>query len=89
MRLHAALTFGPFYHADLPVYMAILPAMSFPGRPTPRSPAGPSFTVDILPPLPEIQSERIRKSVFTHCSLADHRYDFQGPENDLSTDNEE
>ena len=69
--------------------MAILPAMYSPGRPSPHSPAGPSFTVDILPPLPKIQSERIRKRVFTHRSLADHRYDFQAPENDPSTDNEE
>ena len=64
--------------------------MSSPGRPSTRSPpAGPSFTVNELPPPPRIQSELIRKRVFTHCSLADYRYDFQAPENDPSTDNEE
>jgi len=64
--------------------------MSSPGRPSTRSPpAGPSFTVDLLPPLPKIQSERIRKRIFTHSSLADYRHDFQAPENDPSTDNEE
>ena len=88
-RQHAAFTSDPFYYADLPVLMAILPAMTFPWRPSSLSPPpDPGFTVDILP-LPKIQSERIRKRIFTHSSLADYRYDFQVPENDPSTDNEE
>ncbi|KAH9980757.1 ribonuclease III domain-containing protein [Russula compacta] len=44
----------------------------------------------ILPPLPEVQSEQISKRIFTHSSLAGNRgYDFQAPESDPSTDNEE
>jgi len=87
---NAALTSDPFYHADLPILPTILPAMSSPGHPSSRSPpTGSSFTVDILPSLPKIQSEQIRKRVFTHSSLAGYRHDFQAPENNPSTDNEE
>lgn len=44
----------------------------------------------ILPPLPKVQSEQILKRIFTHSSLAGSRkYDFQAPESDPSTDNEE
>jgi len=50
----------------------------------------PNVEAGIIPPLPKIQSEQIQKGIFTHKSLAaDHRYDFQAPGNDPSTDNEE
>ena len=54
------------------------------------SPAPSSVAIGKLPPLPKIRSGRIRKRVFTHCSLAgENKYDFQAPESDPSTDNEE
>ncbi|KAH9979703.1 ribonuclease III domain-containing protein [Russula compacta] len=61
------------------------------GLPSPRvSPSRLSVAAAKPPPLPEIRSERIRKRIFTHSSLAiGHRYDFQAPESDSSTDNEE
>ena len=50
----------------------------------------PSMAVSMLPPLPEIQSERIRRQIFTHPSLVGgQRNDFQAPDNDPSPDNEE
>ena len=50
----------------------------------------PSVPIGILPPLPKIQSGQIRKRTFTHGSLAgENKYDFQAPESDPSTDNEE
>ncbi|KAH9979714.1 ribonuclease III domain-containing protein [Russula compacta] len=59
--------------------------------PSPHSsPTCPDVATAMLPPLPEIQSEQIRKRIFTHSSLAvSHRYDFQAPESDPSADNEE
>ncbi|KAI0246928.1 ribonuclease III domain-containing protein [Lactifluus subvellereus] len=57
--------------------------------PLPSTPR-PSMTVSILPPLPAIQSERIRRQIFTHPSLVGgHRDDFQAFESDPSPDNEE
>lgn len=54
------------------------------------SPKPPSIAIGKLPPLPEIRSRWIRKRVFTHSSLAgENRYDFQAPQSDPSTDNEE
>ena len=54
------------------------------------SPAPSGVAIGKLPPLPKIRSGRIRKRVFTHCSLAgENKYDFQAPESDPSTDNEE
>jgi hypothetical protein len=53
------------------------------------SPALYSVPIGILPPLPKIRSEQIRKRVFAHSSLAGEKYGFQAPESDPSTDNEE
>ena len=55
------------------------------------SPAPPGNPVDMPPPLPEIQSEQIRKRIFTHSSsLAKcHKHAFQAPEGDVPVDNEE
>jgi hypothetical protein len=57
------------------------------------SPAFPSVVIEELPPIPIIQSEEILKRVFTHSSLAavagENRYNFQAPQSDPSTDNEE
>ena len=64
--------------------------MSSIGQPSRAPPTRLGAAVGKLPPLPEIRSERIRKCIFTHSSLAtSHRYDFQAPESDPSTDNEE
>ncbi|KAH9965585.1 hypothetical protein BJV74DRAFT_295890 [Russula compacta] len=65
--------------------------MSSIGLPSPRLPPSRlSDAVAKLPPLPEIRSEQIRKRIFTHSSPAiSRRYDFQAPESDPSTDNEE
>ncbi|KAF8476293.1 ribonuclease III domain-containing protein [Russula ochroleuca] len=50
----------------------------------------PSVAIGILPPLPKIRSGQIRKRTFNHGSLAgENKYDFQAPESDPSTDNEE
>ena len=54
------------------------------------SPANPNVPIGILPPLPNIQTGRIRERIFTHSSLAaENRYEFQAPQSDPSTDNEE
>jgi hypothetical protein len=42
----------------------------------------PHFTRDLVPPLPNIQSERIRKLVFTQGSLSERRHEFQTPQCD-------
>ncbi|KAF8468677.1 hypothetical protein DFH94DRAFT_685490 [Russula ochroleuca] len=54
------------------------------------SPTLPSVATGTLPSLPKIRSGQIGKLVFTHGSLAgENKYDFQAPESDPSTDNEE
>jgi hypothetical protein len=55
------------------------------------SPTASSFAADLLPPLPEIWSEQIRKRIFTHSSglPRGHKHAFQAPEADPPADNEE
>jgi len=61
-----------------------------PVPPAMSSPTFPNVEASIIPLLPKIQSQQIRKRIFTHRSLAaGHSHDFQAPENDPSTDNEE
>lgn len=71
-------------------------AMPSVGPPSPlSSPTMPNNAVDILPlvlpPLPEIRSEQIRKRIFTHgrSPAKGHKDAFQAPEGHLPADNEE
>jgi len=85
---------SPFYPAPSPVLLTpILLAFTMPSTentsPQP-SPAYPNVSIGILPPLPNIRTGRIWKRIFTHSSLAgENRYEFQAPQSDPSTDNEE
>jgi hypothetical protein len=79
----------PFYSTFPPVLFPII-AMPTEYPSLHSSPTLLSIPVGILPPLPKIRSEQIRKRIFTHSSLAgENRYGFQAPESDPSTDNEE
>ena len=73
----------------------VIPSIHLPvssvGHPNPLSSAAfPRNTVDILPPLPEIRSEQIKKSIFTHSSsLTKDKHAFQTPQGNPPADNEE
>ena len=63
-------------------------SMSSVGHPSPLSSATfPRNPVGILPPLPEIRSEQIRKRIFTLAK--GHKHPFQAPRGDFPEDNEE
>ena len=86
---------SPFYPIPLPVPppppSLLVLTMSSTDHSSPHSSSKlPSVAIGILPPLPKIRSLQIRKRTFTHGSLAgENKYDFQAPESDPSTDNEE
>ena len=82
---------SPFYSASPGgLYLSPILSMSTEHSSLYSSPGLPSVPIGILPPLPKIRSEQIRKRVFTHSSLAgENKYGFQAPESDPSTDNEE
>jgi hypothetical protein len=49
----------------------------------------PHFCINLVPQLPNIQSEQIGERVFTRRGLADRRHHFQAPQCDPRRDNEE
>ncbi|KAF8495966.1 ribonuclease III domain-containing protein [Russula emetica] len=85
----ALFTQPPCLYSSHPIPLAF--TMSLTEHPSLHpSSASPSVAIGILPPLPKIRSGGISKRVFTHSSLAgENRYDFQAPQSDPSTDNEE